>query len=328
MLISVITPIFNAEAYVDSCLKSILAQTMPDFELLLIDDGSNDHSGQICDRYADQDQRIHVFHTPNQGLSAARNIGLDHAQGKFIVLVDADDFIEPDHLQQFLDSGIGEEGLAYSNFLMEKADGTIIEAGIPDAQAETPEAIEELITLLIRKERFGWGWAKIYVRATIEKDHLRFENGLSLIEDEVFTAAYCRHVKRIVCNSHATYHYRYVEKSVLHVMHSPEEWIRHKYLLLSRYEAFGYIGEIMHAELWTQYTLTKHLLKKNPAAREKETFNFLLAYLQEIWPKYRRTFRLHHIKIPRELRYLLVGWLLLTPRSSCWARWMLLRLHA
>ena len=95
-LISIIVPIYNVEKYLSRCINSVLSQTFPDFELLLIDDGSTDKSGYICDGYAQKDSRIKVFHIENGGVSAARNYGLDNARGEWITFVDADDWIDKD----------------------------------------------------------------------------------------------------------------------------------------------------------------------------------------------------------------------------------------
>lgn len=92
--ISVIVPVYKAEQYICRCVDSILAQTFTDFELLLIDDGSPDNSGAICDEYAAKDSRIKVFHKENGGVSSARNLGLDNATGEWVYLADADDFLE------------------------------------------------------------------------------------------------------------------------------------------------------------------------------------------------------------------------------------------
>lgn len=100
-LISVVVPIHNAEWTMDKCISSVLAQIYTDYELLLIDDGSKDGSGRICDNYALQDKRIKVVHKENGGVSSARNVGLDLAQGTWIVFIDADDWLEPDALQYF-----------------------------------------------------------------------------------------------------------------------------------------------------------------------------------------------------------------------------------
>ena len=92
--ISVIVPVYNTEMYLHRCIDSILSQTFTDFELLLIDDGSKDSSGAICDEYAAKDNRVRVFHKENSGVSLARNLGLDNAIGEWIVFVDADDWLE------------------------------------------------------------------------------------------------------------------------------------------------------------------------------------------------------------------------------------------
>ena len=94
-IISVIVPVYNTEKYLHRCIDSILAQTFTDFELLLIDDGSKDNSGKICDEYAAKDSRVRVFHKENGGVSSARNLGLDNAQGEWIAFVDSDDYISP-----------------------------------------------------------------------------------------------------------------------------------------------------------------------------------------------------------------------------------------
>ena len=93
-MISVIVPVYKTEKYLGECIQSILAQSYADFELILIDDGSPDHSGRICDRFAETDRRISVIHKENQGVSAARNDGLDLAKGKYICFVDSDDCVD------------------------------------------------------------------------------------------------------------------------------------------------------------------------------------------------------------------------------------------
>ena len=99
MIISIITPIYQAEAYLHPCIDSILAQTFPDFQLILVDDGSSDRSGVICDEYAAKDSRIKVIHQENRGQAAARNRALDLAQGEYIAFIDSDDYVHPRFLE-------------------------------------------------------------------------------------------------------------------------------------------------------------------------------------------------------------------------------------
>ncbi|MEJ8741116.1 glycosyltransferase family 2 protein [Phocaeicola sp. HCN-6420] len=98
-MISVIVPIYNVEEYLPACIESIINQTYKDLEILLIDDGSTDNSGKICDEYAKQDGRCIVIHQQNKGLSGARNTGLDHATGEYISFIDGDDYIHPQMLE-------------------------------------------------------------------------------------------------------------------------------------------------------------------------------------------------------------------------------------
>lgn len=106
--VSVIVPIYNNDKYLPKCIDSILSQTFTDFELLLIDDGSDDKSGLICDQYASIDARVRVFHKENGGVSSARNLGLESAMGEWVTFVDSDDWIEHSMYDKMLDKAIHE----------------------------------------------------------------------------------------------------------------------------------------------------------------------------------------------------------------------------
>lgn len=98
--VSVIIPVYNVEKYLEECMESILSQTIKNFEVILVDDGSQDNSGKICDKYAEKDVRVKVLHKSNGGQSSARNYGLDHATGDYILYVDSDDYLSSDYLEQ------------------------------------------------------------------------------------------------------------------------------------------------------------------------------------------------------------------------------------
>lgn len=115
--ISVIVPVYNVEKYLRRCVDSILAQTFTDFELLLIDDGSKDKSGEICDEYAKTDNRVKVFHKENGGVSSARNLGLDNAKGEWICFCDADDWVLSEWLQAFSLLILGNEDIIFSGYI-------------------------------------------------------------------------------------------------------------------------------------------------------------------------------------------------------------------
>lgn len=101
-LISVIVPVYQAESFLFRCLDSIIFQTFTDYEVILVDDGSKDNSGRICDLYVEKDNRFHVIHKENEGVSIARQTGLDSALGKYVIHADPDDWVEPDWLASSL----------------------------------------------------------------------------------------------------------------------------------------------------------------------------------------------------------------------------------
>lgn len=113
-MISIIIPVYNVKPYLKRCVDSILTQTYKDFELILVDDGSTDGCGVICDDYKKVDSRIRVIHQVNGGLSAARNTGLDSAVGEYILIVDSDDYISPILLEKCLQAIDGYDLVAFS----------------------------------------------------------------------------------------------------------------------------------------------------------------------------------------------------------------------
>ncbi len=108
-MISVIVPVYNVEKYLDKCLKSILLQDFSDFELILVDDGSTDNSGKICDDFALKDSRIKVVHKENAGPSVARNVGTSVSKGEYITFIDSDDYVDRDYLSILYKSLIMDE---------------------------------------------------------------------------------------------------------------------------------------------------------------------------------------------------------------------------
>ena len=112
--ISIIVPVYNAEKYLNECVDSILNQDFTDFELLLVNDGSKDNSGHLCDKYAHKDNRVRVFHKENGGVSSARNLGLDNAIGEYIVFIDSDDYVDVNYLSILM--SVGESDLVVTGY--------------------------------------------------------------------------------------------------------------------------------------------------------------------------------------------------------------------
>ena len=149
--ITIIVPIYNTACYISHCVDSILSQTFPDFELILVDDGSPDNCPAICDEYAAKDPRVIVIHKENGGVSSARNAGLDIAKGEYITFVDSDDWLHPD----FLHHGISlcrqqELDIYCSGFARVFPDGVLHSSVIPHPISGYTDTLsqEELVDLL------------------------------------------------------------------------------------------------------------------------------------------------------------------------------------
>ena len=108
-IVSVVIPVFNVEKYIAKCIESLISQTYKKLEIILVDDGSTDYSGKICDEYSKLDNRIFVIHKENGGVSSARNIGMKKTTGSWVSFVDSDDWIETDFIEQLLSEGTKEE---------------------------------------------------------------------------------------------------------------------------------------------------------------------------------------------------------------------------
>ena len=98
-LVSIVVPVYNVENFIEECIESIIRQSYETLQIILVDDGSTDHSGELCKRYVENDTRIELFQTQNSGVSTARNIGISHARGDYIFFVDSDDMIMDDYIQ-------------------------------------------------------------------------------------------------------------------------------------------------------------------------------------------------------------------------------------
>lgn len=186
-LISVIVPVYKVEKYLRRCVDSILAQTFTDFELLLVDDGSPDNSGKICDEYAALDPRVRVFHKPNGGVSSARNLGLDNARGEWIVFVDSDDWVGEEYLSNLFGAVKGGTEIVIAYATIESFKGSV-EEHYPQQSVDLND-----IYKLFEQNDLEWHtspWAKLFKRSLIDKLGLTFEENMSIGEDLIFLFKY------------------------------------------------------------------------------------------------------------------------------------------
>ncbi len=194
--LSIIIPVFNTAAYLPACLESILSQSFTDFEVLLIDDGSSDGSGAICDRYAVADSRVSVFHKENGGVSSARNFGLAHSKGEWIYFVDSDDEVLPDGLKTLIDGISDDVDIVLAGYVRYDEAGCVFY-----------KEDKRVVTILDKKESLStlyeshgkyydfltYGWIRILRNSIIQSNHLRFDTQLKNKEDTLFLTQYvCR----------------------------------------------------------------------------------------------------------------------------------------
>ena len=176
-LISVIVPVYNAEKLLARCIDSILAQTYPNMEVILVDDGSRDGSPAICDEFAARDRRVRVIHKPNGGVSAARNDGIDTARGEFIAFCDNDDFYAPGMLERLLGMCLaGDCGIAQCR----SAKGSAESLPTPPQEAVKVLSSREILEAFYTEATI-YCWDKLYRRAVF--DHVRFPVGSYTGED-------------------------------------------------------------------------------------------------------------------------------------------------
>lgn len=206
--ISVIVPVYNVEQYLHRCIDSILAQTFTDFEVLLIDDGSTDNSGKICDEYAKKDKRIRVFHKKNGGVSAARNCGIDFSKGELIYFVDSDDWLKQNCLQNIITNIVDVDFLVFS-YTWIFYDGSTRTVTPKEMKIEGIDKIEDFILHIrhnnTKENMFGYPWNKVFKREIVKHYNIKFEEGLHYCEDEIFVLSYCLKIKKAKSISTALY---------------------------------------------------------------------------------------------------------------------------
>lgn len=190
-MISIVVPIYNTKSFLSQCIESILSQSYSDFELLLIDDGSTDNSGILCDEYSKKDKRIRVFHKQNAGVGAARNTGIEMANGEYITFIDSDDYIDSHYLEYFFNIPFT------SNYIYVRADALIDipKENLFSPKTSTKDHILNNARLGNEIEQYdflskGAPWAKLFSLELIRQYNLRFPTNISFHEDHYFVIKY------------------------------------------------------------------------------------------------------------------------------------------
>lgn len=233
--LSIIVPVYGVEDFLSDCIESLMKQTVTDFELILVDDGSPDKSGLICDEYVQrylnnsgEYPRIKVIHKKNEGVSVARNAGIEIAQAEYITFIDSDDWVTPDYVETILQKVVGFDLLFFSNYRW-FSNGKIIEQCQTRIDCfnlnETEKGLLSMKQAFGQYEYFGFTWNKCFRLDIIRKHNIRFVRGLKVREDEVFTNAYCRHIETMCTIEKSIYFYRETMTGLTVKPKSISEWL-------------------------------------------------------------------------------------------------------
>ncbi len=216
-LISVIIPVYNVEKYLHECVDSVINQTYTNLEIILVDDGSTDSSGKICDDYVEKDDRITVIHKKNEGPSKTRNAGLEHANGKYIYFLDSDDFIAENALEQlaFTAESNGADLVFFDAFSFSD-DGAEVKQGYSVKGTYEPKNGYEILTELHKNKDYHCAIYLLFIkRQLLTENKISFLESAYCSEDMLFTyQVYCSAAKTAQCKK-TLYSRRYRPGSIV-----------------------------------------------------------------------------------------------------------------
>lgn len=272
-IISVIVPVYNVEQYLPRCIDSILAQTFTDFELLLVDDGSTDKSGDICDEYARKDPRIRVFHKPNGGVSSARNMGLDNAKGEWMFFSDADDILELAAFQLLISKAESNSvDLVMAGYRIYQDD--ILQNGIC-LESDKILSRDEALTEMYQPADYpyqGYLWCKLFRRSVIADNHLRYNEQLYFNEDRLFIVQFLCHSQRLVSyTTRVVYNYIVRETGAMASLQK-----RYNKKFATDFDAYVLMREIIYK--YTANTYVRQLATKGIASSYLENHKLMVRF--------------------------------------------------
>lgn len=285
--VSIIIPIFNAQIYLNDCIDSIINQTFSDFELILIDDGSTDDSGLICDNFALKDNRIKVIHKNNEGVSAARNEGIKISIGKFICFVDADDTIDSIFLEKLITANFKNYDLVICGYkvIRNEKKKKLIEynychsftGSIKDFLYNIPIYIDNCLIQTV--------WGKLFKSEIIKSNNLTFMADINLAEDVLFSYSYLEKTSSIISIKECLYNYNKYEQNTLSTTY--REYRLDLYLYL--YKILSDLLKIHEIEL----------MAENKYYIERSICFAVISSIKDLYiskPKFKKIIRLEKIK--------------------------------
>ncbi len=237
--VSMIVPVYNAEKTIDRCINSILNQNYKDFELILLDDGSTDASGSICDAYAEKDERVRVLHKENTGVSDTRNRGIALAEGEYLQFLDSDDWITPDATKFFVMAAEENEcDMVIADFYRVIGERVSQKGSIEEGGVMT--RVDYAVKMMQKPADFYFGvlWNKFYRRSIIEQYQIRMDSSVSWCEDFMFNLEYIRHARTIYALKIPVYYYVKTKGSLVSQGISMKKTIQMKRIVFACYNDF------------------------------------------------------------------------------------------
>lgn len=216
--VSIIIPVYDAEAYIAGCINSVRGLNFTDWELILVDDGSRDRSAEICRHFASEDGRIRVLTQQNSGASSARNTGLACARGEWISFIDADDWVDVDFLDDLENAEFCGRDVIFFGLKEYRGGDVAVKAICGEGYTVNGDVVDDVLKgLFLSKEHFfGYTVNKFYRRDIVRNNSLKFDESLIIKEDEEFMVRYCRYIRSVAVSSRTPYNYRILTGSTSH----------------------------------------------------------------------------------------------------------------
>lgn len=288
--VSIIVPIYNAEKYLRQCLDSILQQTFTDFELILVDDGSTDSSADICMEYMQKDERIQYIHQDNNGVSSARNKGIDISKGKLIYFADADDMLFPDGitcLMFILQEHYSNTDISMGTYIEKREDGNIIFKETKSFYL-TLNRIES-INLMFDTSKYnyqGFLWNKMFKKSIIINNNVRFDERLHFNEDRIFCLQYICAMKGCM---------RFISQPIYQYIHNSQSVMRQSEKVFDKN-----IYDDFHSSVESLYVLRKNNM---PHKTINLAYDRIIDSYDFIRHRMRKTHTPNKSRKTKELRY-------------------------
>lgn len=246
--VSIIVPVYKVEKYIGQCIESILSQTFKDFELILVDDGSPDNSGKICDSYAQKDSRIQVIHKTNGGVSLARNVGIAKSTGEWLCFVDSDDTVDKDYIENF---GLEQ----YKSDLFIQGYKKIVKDEVKEVHDFSNfkgNSFIETLAYMEDERIINSPCFKLYSKSIVLSNNIQFDNNTSYGEDHLFSLDYVSNISTAHISRNSGYNYMvYGDESLSHrivpmneIVYYTRECRKKQMSILSKTSSIYYLSAI------------------------------------------------------------------------------------